>query len=67
MKEKLEGMKLDKKSFSVVSLFDQMTDRDYWLGRSPIERMQHIEALRRINYGHRATSRLQRFFEAAER
>jgi len=67
MDKKLIDIKLDKRFFSVISLSDQLNDKDYWLSRSPIERMQHIEVLRRINYGHSATSGLQRVLEFTER
>jgi hypothetical protein len=66
MDKELIDIKMDKKSFSVVSLSDKSDDKDYWLHRNPIERMQHIEVLRRINYGHSATSRLQRILEFTE-
>jgi hypothetical protein len=32
----------------------------YWRGTTVKERLQHIERLRRLNYGDRATERLQR-------
>ena len=67
MDKELIDIKIDKKFFSVVSLSDQSDDKDYWFLRDPIERIQHIEVLRRINYGHSATSRLQRILEFAER
>ena len=60
MDKELLNIKIDKKFFSVVSLSDQSDDKDYWFLREPIERIQHIEVLRRINYGHSATARLQR-------
>ena len=66
MKTELLDVKLDRKMFSVTSLSDTPDDRLYWFGKSPIDRLKHIETLRRINYGHRATERLQRFFEVAE-
>jgi predicted RNase H-like HicB family nuclease len=37
------------------------------ISKNPIERIRHIEILRRINYGHGATSRLQRVFEFTEK
>ena len=49
-----------------MSLSDQSDDKDYWFAMDPIERMRHIEVLRRINYGHGATSRLQRILEYTE-
>jgi hypothetical protein len=67
MDKELIDIKIDKKFFSVVSLSDQSDDKDYWFHRDPIERMQHIEVLRRINYGHSATARLQRILEFTER
>jgi len=61
--------KLDRTAFSVVSSFEEADkqDKEYWLSRTPRERLQHIELLRRINYGSRATARLQRVLEIAER
>ena len=66
MKNELFDVKIDKRFFSVVSLFESSNDKDYWFGRDPIERMRHIEVLRRINYGYRAASRLQRVLEFTE-
>ena len=63
MDRELIDLKLDRRFFSVMSLSDQPNDKDYWFSRDPIERMRHIEILRRINYGYRATSRLQRVLE----
>jgi hypothetical protein len=42
---------LDKTVFSVVSSFEEADkqDKEYWLSRAPIERLQHMELLRRIN------------------
>jgi len=67
MNKELFDLKMDKKSFSVISLSDISSDKHYWFGRKPIERLKHIELLRRINYGPSATSRLQRFFEIIDR
>jgi hypothetical protein len=66
MDKEFIDIKIDKRFFSVVSLSDQLDDKDYWFSKNPIERMRHIEVLRRINYGHGATSRLQRVFEFTE-
>lgn len=63
MDKELIDIKLDKKSFSIISLSDQSGDKTYWLSRTPIERLRQIEVLRRINYGYRAASRLQRVLE----
>ncbi|WP_435547867.1 hypothetical protein [Desulfobacterium sp. N47] len=66
MDKELVDIKIDKKFFSVMTLSDQSDDKNYWFSRNPIERLQHIEVLRRINYGHGATSGLQRVLEFAE-
>jgi len=64
-----EFPKVDRTAFSVVSSFEEAErqDREYWLSRTPLERLQHMEVLRRINYGADATARLQRVLEIAER
>jgi hypothetical protein len=59
-------LKIDKTAFLVSSLSDPSDNRDYWFKRTPIERIRQIEILRRINYGHLATSRLQRVLEVVE-
>ncbi len=59
--------KLNKNKFSVVSLTSKQSDKEYWLSKTPIERLEFVEYLRQINYGYdKATSRLQKFFEVTE-
>jgi len=67
--EEIEFPKLDKTVFSIVTSFEEADeeDRKYWHSRTPIERLQHTEYLRRINYGDSATARLQRVLEIVER
>jgi len=62
---KLE-FRLDRTAFTVMSSFDEVADQAYWLARTPIERLKYMEILRRINYGHRATARLQRVLDITE-
>jgi len=55
--------RLDRTRLSLGPL-DDGADREYWLSRSPLERLEGIELLRRLNYGEAATSaRLQRVLE----
>jgi len=61
------NMKVDRNIFSVSSDFEDKGSKEYWLSQSPQDRIRHIETLRRVNYGSRATERLQRFFEIAQR
>ena len=67
MDKELIDVKINKKFFSVIPLSDQSDDKDFWFAMDPIERLRHIEVLRRINYGHGATSGLQRILEYIER
>lgn len=61
-------IKLDKTKFSVSDSFDNSDEKDYWLSRTPQERLLHIERLRRIAYGYDENSEgLQRVLEIAER
>lgn len=60
-------LKLDKTALSIGSLSDTSEERTYWLTQTPRERLKQIEILRRINYGNRATRRLQRVLEVAQR
>jgi len=59
-------LKLNRSAFSVASLADESDEKAYWLARTPYERLRQVEILRRINYGYRATTRLQRVLEIVE-
>ena len=61
--------RLDKTVFSVISLEEADNDEvEFWLSKTPYERLDALETLRQIFYGYDpATARLQRFFEIAER
>ncbi|MBU2447218.1 MAG: hypothetical protein KJ666_16820 [Bacteroidetes bacterium] len=59
--------KIDKEAFSTASLFDQSDEKEYWLSKTPSERIQALEFLRQIMYGYDPfTARLQRVFEVAK-
>jgi hypothetical protein len=60
------SLKVDRKTFSVASRFEDDDEKAYWLSRTPYERLRQVEVLRRINYGRRATARLQRVLEFAQ-
>jgi hypothetical protein len=64
----LEEYKLDKTAFEIRNLHDDCSDKQFWLSKTPQERISEIENLRKINYGQDAAeSRLQGFFEVIER
>ena len=59
---------IDRSAFSIGSLYDGGNEKEYWLSKTPQERMQAVEIMRRILYGYDpTTARLLRFFEIAER
>ena len=59
--------RLDKTVFSFTTLEEQGNDLEYWLTKTPAERLAVMEHLRRINYGEARTSaRLQRVLEIVE-
>jgi hypothetical protein len=59
--------RVDRRFLVVKEGFDDEDDKAYWWSRTPAERLRYMELLRRINYGDRATDRLQRVLEIAER
>ena len=64
----MEFPRLDKSVLEVTDIEDDSADREYWLSRTPQERLLGLEMLRRFNYGEKATSaRLQRLLEITER
>lgn len=66
-KTALQHSSINRKAFSVSQNFEDPAEKVYWISRSPAQRLQHIEQLRRINYGRKATERLQRVFAVAQR
>jgi hypothetical protein len=60
-------MQVDRSAFSVVSLFDESDEVEFWLSKTPEERWQGIELMRRVIYGYEpAAARLQRVLIVAE-
>jgi len=59
--------KLDKSALTVIPLAEIDEEKQYWLKRTPAERLNAIEINRRLVYGtDKTSSRLQRFLEVAE-
>ena len=57
-----------KRTFTVVTGFDQSDEKEFWRYKSPLERLEAIELMRQILYGYDPTSeRLQKIFTVAER
>lgn len=67
LKKKETTGKLDKTSFSIYNRGEEPSNNNYWLSKTPQERIAAIEMMRRMNYGNAiSTQRLQRFFEVVE-
>lgn len=63
-----KGMPRLDKTAIVVETLDTMTDDSaFWAKQTPEARLAALELMRRINYGHAATGRLQRVLEVVER
>jgi hypothetical protein len=66
--DNIEFPKIDRTAFSVTTFEEaEREDKEYWLSRTPRERLLHMRLLRSINYGSHATARLQRVLEITER
>jgi hypothetical protein len=60
----LTEFKLDKSAVSVVPLSQADDDLEFWLSKTPKERLEALEFIRQVFYGYDpATTRLQRVFE----
>lgn len=59
--------RVDRRVLVIKDGFDDEDDKAYWWSRTPAERLRYMELLRRINYGDRATERLQRVLEITQR
>jgi hypothetical protein len=59
--------RLDRQILVVEKLGEKTSDRQYWRSKSPAERFEALELLRRIAYGYDpATERLQRVLEVTQ-
>ena len=58
--------KINKNVFEVVNLHEA-DDKSDWLNRSAAERIEAIEFMRKVMFGHdRVSARLQRVFEIVD-
>lgn len=59
---------VDRTVFEVTSLFDESSEKRFWLSQTPYERLRAVELMRQIIYGYRPSApRLQRILELAQR
>jgi hypothetical protein len=68
MSHPLDDLRMDRTVINEYELGKEPKERDYWLTKTPQERLEAIELLRMINYGYDPTAaRLQRLFKVVER
>ena len=47
-----DSFRLDRPAFRVTTHAEaEREDRAFWFSRTPVERLQHVEMLRELNYG----------------
>lgn len=66
-REQEEQYKLDRTKIEVTDRHDKKKSVEYWLSKTPTERIEYLEHLRWLNYGDKVFERLQRVFEVIER
>ncbi len=62
-------LRVDRSTVQISTRADaDREDREFWWRRTPEERLYHVEALRRLNYGPQvADQRFQRVLSVLER
>lgn len=60
--------KLDRSAFSVGHLYEESDEKQYWVQKTPYERLEALEQMRQILYGYDpSTTRLQRVLTVTQR
>ena len=64
-----DSLRVNRTVFRVTTHTEaEHEDRAFWFSRTPVERLQHVELLRELNYGPEVVNqRLQRVFAVLER
>ncbi len=63
----MEQSKIDKTAFCIGSLHDGGDEKQYWLSKTPQERIEALELMRQIIYGYDpSTERIQNDLEIAD-
>ncbi|MBI3945985.1 MAG: hypothetical protein HY321_08705 [Armatimonadetes bacterium] len=63
----MDQVRVERIAFSVASLGDEDDEREFWLARTPGERLAAVEVMRQIVYGYDpSATRLQRVLEIVE-
>ena len=60
------ALRVDRTAISLSDDFVEPETKQWWFAQSVERRLQHMMALRAMNYGDRASARLQSVLEIAE-
>lgn len=64
MYKAIDSLRMNKSAFSIRSLSDPSDDKEYWLAKTPAERLEAVELMRQVLYGYdSATARIQKVFK----
>ncbi|MGO9462628.1 MAG: hypothetical protein ACLQIB_10230 [Isosphaeraceae bacterium] len=64
----LESIRMDKRGLSVVSLYAESDEKEFWRTQSPTARLEALELMRQVVYGYNPISdRLERVLEVIKR
>lgn len=67
MKKRKEILKIVCEALE-ITFFDEADEKEFWLSRTPAERLAALELLRQMTYDYEPNSvKLQRVFEIIER
>lgn len=67
MKQDWRQFHVDRTALSMTALDDDSNDLNYWLSKTPDQRMEALEMLRQVIYGYDpAEVRLQRILEVVD-
>jgi len=62
-----DTFRVARSAVSIGKVSDEPDERHYWWSRTPLQRLEAVEYLRRMNYGDDATAGLQRVLEITQR
>ena len=66
--DRFDFPKVRRDVFTVGSFFDPSDEKEYWLSKTPEERLEAVELMRQIIYGYDpSATRLQRVLEITQR
>ena len=63
----LDSLKLDRTALSIGRLSERSDEKEYWISKTPYERLAATEIMRQIIYGYNpSTTRLQRILSVTQ-